>query len=96
MRSIKISGYRTGIKFDKGLLAVEQNNCTTKTVNAFIIFDLVGWPKNPTNNFKLKYCLLGVTTIVKSSEKERCIIVMTDLLMKQADGVLVMNLLEIL
>ena len=31
--SIKLSGYRMGIKFDKGPLAVEQNNYATKIVN---------------------------------------------------------------
>ena len=52
--SIKSSGYRTGIKFAKGPLAVEQNNYLTKTVNAYIVYDLDVWPRNPTNNFKFK------------------------------------------
>ena len=29
--SIKLSGYKMGIKFDKGPLDVEQNNCLAKT-----------------------------------------------------------------
>ena len=29
-----------GIKFDKDLLAVEQNNCMTKIVNAYIVYGL--------------------------------------------------------
>ena len=33
LHSIKPSEYRIGINFDKDLLAVEQNNCTTKILN---------------------------------------------------------------
>ena len=46
-----------GIKFDRDPLAVEQNNCDTKIVNAYIVYDLDAWPKNPTNNFIFKNCL---------------------------------------
>ena len=46
-----------GIKFDRDPLAVEQNNYATKIVNAYIAYDLDNWPRNPTNNFKLKKCL---------------------------------------
>ena len=70
MHSIKLSGYRMGIKFDRDPLAVEQNNCDTKIVNAYIVYDLDAWPKNPTNNFIFKNCLLGATSIVKNSDEE--------------------------
>ena len=40
LHSIKPSGYRMGIKFDKDPLAVEQNNYATKIVNAYINYDL--------------------------------------------------------
>ena len=56
-----------GKKIDKDPLAVEQNNYVTKIVNAYIIYDLYVWPRNPTNNFKLKYCLFGATNIVKNT-----------------------------
>ena len=36
MHSIKLYGYRMTITFDKDPLAVEQNNHTTKIVNAYI------------------------------------------------------------
>ena len=52
------------IKFDKDPLALEQNNCLTKIVNVYIVYDLNYWPKDPTNNFKFKNCLLGATNIV--------------------------------
>ena len=38
--SIKDSGYRMGIKFDKDPLAVEQNNYLSKIVNVYIVSDL--------------------------------------------------------
>ena len=41
-----------GIKFDKYTLSVEQNNYTSKTINAYIFYDLGDWPRNPTNKFK--------------------------------------------
>ena len=29
------------------------------------------WLRNPTNNFKFKYCLFGATNTVKNSDKEK-------------------------
>ena len=60
-----------GIKFDKDPLAVEQSNCTAKIVNVYIAYDLDALPRNPTNNFNLKNCLFGATSIVKYSDKEK-------------------------
>ena len=65
------SGYRMEIKFDKDLLAVEQNNYTIKIVNFYFVYDLDAWPKNPTNNFKFKNCLSGATNVIKNSDKEK-------------------------
>ena len=52
------------IKFDKDPLDLEQNNYLTKIVNVYIVYDLNDWPKDSTNNFKFKNCLLGATNIV--------------------------------
>ena len=60
-----------GIKFEKDPLAVEQNNCLTKIVNAYTVCDLNAWPKNPTSNFKLNNSLFGATNIVKNSDKHK-------------------------
>ena len=60
-----------GIKFDKDPLAVEQNNYASKIVNVYIVYDLDAWPRNPTNNFKLKNCSFGATSVVKNSDKEK-------------------------
>ena len=60
---------RFGIKFDKYLLAVEQNNYLTKIVNVYIVYDLAAWPRNLTNNLKFKNCLFGATNILKNSDK---------------------------
>ena len=70
LHSIKISGYRMRIKFDKDPLTVEQNNYTTKILNAYIVCNLDACQKNPLNNSKLKKCLLGATIIVQNSDKE--------------------------
>ena len=43
----------------------------TKIVNAYIAYDLDVWSRNPTNNFKFKNYLLGWTSIVKNSDKEK-------------------------
>ena len=60
-----------GIKFDKDLSAVKQNNYLTKIVNVYVVYDLAVWSRNPTNDFKFKNCLFGATYIVKNSDKEK-------------------------
>ena len=40
-----------GRKFDKNLLAVEQNIYTTKFLNVYIAYDLDAWQRNYANNF---------------------------------------------
>ena len=60
-----------GIKFEKDTLAVERNNYLTKMVNVYTTYDLDGWPRNSTSNFKCKNCLPGATNIVKNSGKEK-------------------------
>ena len=77
MHSVKLSGYRIGIRFDKDTLAVEQNNYLTKIVNVYIVYELNAWPRNPTNNFKFKNCLFGATSVVKIViKKSMCIVAM--------------------
>ena len=71
MCRIKLSEYRMGIKFDKDPLAVEQNNYTSKIVNVYIVYSLDAWPRNSTNNFKLKNFLFRATNIVKYNDKEK-------------------------
>ena len=59
LQNVKSFGYRVGIQFDNGILAVEQNNYATKIVNAYIVYDLDAWPKIPVNKFKLKKLLVS-------------------------------------
>ena len=73
MHNIKLSGYRMGIKFDKGPLAIKQNDYLTKIVNVYNVYDLDASPRNPINNFKFKNCLFGATNIVKNRDKEKCV-----------------------
>ena len=58
-------------QFDKDPLVVEQNNCTSKVVNVYIVYDLNAWQRNPTTNFKFKNCLFGATSVIKNSRKEK-------------------------
>ena len=71
LHSIKLCGYRMGIKCYKGPLAVEQSNQLSKIVNAYIVYDIDAWPRNPANNFKFKNCLFGATGVVRNSDKEK-------------------------
>ena len=71
LHSITVSRYKVGKKFDENSLAVEQNNYTTKIVNASIVYKLDVRPKVSLDNFKLKNCFFGATNIVKNSDKEK-------------------------
>ena len=42
-----------------------------KIVNVCIVYDLDAWPRNPSNNFTFKNCLLEATDVVKSSDTEK-------------------------
>ena len=68
LNSIKLSEYKIGIKFDKDLLAAEQNNYLSKISNVYIVYDLEVW--NPTNKFQFKNWLFGATDFVKINDKE--------------------------
>ena len=68
---MKLSEYTIRIKFDKHLLAVEQNIYLTKILNVYIFYDLDAWPRNPTNNFNSKNCLFGSINIVRNNDKAK-------------------------
>ena len=51
-------GYKIGILFNKTALVVEQNNYEANIVNAYIVYDLYYWPRNPPKNFVLKIACL--------------------------------------
>ena len=71
LHSIKLTGYKIGIKLNKDPLAAEQDNYFTNIVNFYVVYDLAAWLRNPTYNFKFKNCLFGATNIVKNSDKEK-------------------------
>ena len=58
LHSIKHSEFWMGVKFDKDNLAVKQNNYATKSVNAYIIYNLDASPNNTFNSFKFKIVFL--------------------------------------
>ena len=62
---------KIGRQFKYIPLIEEQNNYTTKIVNAYIVYDLVNWSNIPLRNFTLKNCLPGTTTIAKDKKKEK-------------------------
>ena len=69
--NIKYLGYKTGIQFNNTLLVLEQNSYTTKTVNAYIVYDLDNWPKILPKKFTLKNCLLSATNIGKDNDESK-------------------------
>ena len=73
LNSIKLSRYKMGIKFNTDPLAVEQNNYLTKIVNVYIVYYLDAWSKIPLRNFTMKILLFVATSIVKNSNKEKCV-----------------------
>ena len=58
LHSMKLFGYRMGIKFDKSPIAVEQNNYLSKVVNVHIVYCLDAWPRNLTYNLNLQIACL--------------------------------------
>ena len=69
--NIKYFNKKISLQFDYIPLVVEQNNCTSKIVNVYIVYDLDSWPKISLRNFTLKNCLFGATNIVKNSGTEK-------------------------
>ena len=61
---MKLLGNKMGIKFDGKPLVVEQNNYTTKIVNAYIIYECI----------YIKTSLFGAISIVKYSDKAKWLI----------------------
>ena len=69
--NIKYLGYKTGIQFNNTPLVLEQNSYTTKTVNAYIVYDLDNWPKILPKKFTLKNCLLSATNLGKDNDESK-------------------------
>ena len=60
-----IRAYR---QFSSTSFVVKENNYTTKTINAFIVYNLDNWSKIPLKIFTLKYYLFGTTRIIKNHD----------------------------
>ena len=71
LHSIELSGYRIRIQFDNSVLVADQNNYATEIVNAYIVYDLNDWPKNPNRNLKLENCSFCATNIRKNNSKSK-------------------------
>ena len=61
--------YKIGIQFSNTPLIVEQNNCTTKTLNFSIVYDLYDGPRIPLRNFTIKNWFFGATNLAKNIDK---------------------------
>ena len=72
MHSIKLFGYRMGIKLDKDSLAAEQNY-STKIAYDYIAYELDGRKLLSVllSNFKSTVCLFCATNIVQNRGKEK-------------------------
>ena len=64
LHSIKPSEYRTGIKFDKDPLAVEQKNYMRKLVNIYIVYDVDVFPNVPLRSFTLKIFIICLERVI--------------------------------
>ena len=71
MSRLRYYAKKIWIYLNKSPLVVEQNNYSTKIVNAYIVYDLNDSPKVPLRNFTLKNYLFGATNIVKNSDKRK-------------------------
>ena len=69
MPRLRYCAKKIWIYLNKSPLVVEQNNYSTKIVNAYIVYDLNDSPKVPLRNFILKNYLFGATNILKNSDK---------------------------
>ena len=59
LHGIKLFEHKIRIKLDKYPLAGQQNNYLTKIVNAYFVYDLNAYPRDPTNSFKSENGPLG-------------------------------------
>ena len=69
MPSLNYFRYKIGIQFSNTPLIVEQNNCTTKTLNFSIVYDLYDGPRIPLRNFTIKNWFFAATNIAKNVDK---------------------------
>ena len=82
------------MQLNKTLLAIKENNYTTKIVNACIVYDLDYWQRNWFGNLVLTNCLFSATIIAKLVKKVgKFIRGMDYYLMEHIRRVLVINLL---
>ena len=59
-----------GMKFNKDLLALEQNNYASKILNVQIEYVLNAQPRNSTDSSKFKNCFFA-TSVAENSDKEK-------------------------
>ena len=69
--SIKCFGHLIGIKLIYGSFSCRTKKYAAKIINAYIVYELDTWPKNPLENFTLKNFQFGATSILKSSNKSK-------------------------
>ena len=55
---VKYFNNKIGMQFNNTPLKIEQNICTTRIVNVYIIYDLDNWPKNPSEILHYKTACL--------------------------------------
>ena len=59
------------IQFNTTRLVLQQSNYVTKTVKAYIVYDLDNWSRIPLWKFTLKNYFFGATNIRKHNHKEK-------------------------
>ena len=71
--TIKLSGSKLGIKFDKDSLAKEKSNYPTKMVNAYNVYDLDVWQRHPTNDFKFQIQIVCLVQLIMYMKFWQCL-----------------------
>ena len=65
MQNIKYFEHQIGLQFNDSMFVFKK---MLNYVNAYIVYGLDNWSRNPLNNFTLKNCLVGGAIIVKTTD----------------------------
>ena len=65
MQNIKYFEHPIGLQFNDSMFVFKK---MLNYVNAYIVYGLDNWSRNPLNNFTLKNCLFGGAIIVKTTD----------------------------
>ena len=70
-----LANSRVTLKSNNSVLVQESYSSMYRNyiLNLYIAYELNNWPRNPTNNFPLKYCLFGPVKLTRNVDKRKFI-----------------------